>query len=308
MGFLLADAAKLSQNLLVRGVIETMITESALLKYLPFLTVSGSGVTYNQEQVPASAEWHAVNGGWTSSELTVVQQTAALKILGGDADVDAFLQQTYSNRNDIQALVVQNKAKALAYAFTAAFFNGDTATDPNQFDGLTVLAGPPVVSVGGLDATHRAWATAPNGGLLTLDQIDATIDAVRPGKPDVLFMSKRTRRRLSALRRNSGTLLEVSVDGFGSRAVMYDGIPVETDENLSDSETQGSSAGICSSIYAVKFGYGVGVCGLQNGGIQAIPVGPLESKDALRTRLKWYCGLAVFRPIAFVRLAGIKDS
>jgi HK97 family phage major capsid protein len=285
-----------------------MITESVLLQYLPFLSVSGSGVTYNQELVPATAAWHPVNGTWDTSELTIQQQTATLKILGGDADVDAFLQQTYSNKQDIQALVVQNKAKALAYAFTNAFFNGDSGADANQFDGLAVQAGTPVVGSAGLDATHRAWASAANGGLLTLDQMDALIDAIKPGKPDVLFMSKRTRRRLSSLRRASGTVLEVGTDSFGRRATFYDGIPVETDDNIPDSETQGSSAGVCSSIYAVKFGYGTGVCGLQNGGIQAIPVGALETKDALRTRLKWYCGLALFRPTAYVRLAGVKDS
>src|SRR6476659_11352036 len=106
MAFLLADAAKLTQDLLVRGVIETLISESAVLRHLPFLSVNGSGVTYNQELTLPTVEWHAVNGAWTTSEPTIQQQTTALKILGGDADVDVFLQQTYANRNDIQALVV----------------------------------------------------------------------------------------------------------------------------------------------------------------------------------------------------------
>ena len=37
---------------------------------------------------------------------------------------------------------------------------------------------------------------------------------VKPGKPDALFISKRTRRKLSSLRRASGNLLEVDVDQF----------------------------------------------------------------------------------------------
>lgn len=308
MAFLLSDAAKLTQDMLLRGVIETMITESAILKYLPFLTVTGSAVTYNQEQTLATAEWHAVNGPWATSEMTVQQKTAALKILGGDADVDAFLQQTYSNKNDIQALVVQSKAKSLAYAFNQAFFYGDSARDANIFDGITTQAGTPVVGFGNLDNTNRAFAAAANGTVLDLPTMDQLIDAIKPGKPDVLFMSKRSRRKLSGLRRASGNLLEVTVDQFGQRAMMYDGIPIEVDENIPDTEAVGTSGAVCSSIFALKFGYQTGVCGLQNGGIQAIPVGNLETKDAVRTRLKWYCGMAIFRPISYVRLAGVKDS
>ena len=37
-------------------------------------------------------------------------------------------------------------------------------------------------------------------------------------------------------------------------------------------ETQGTSTGVCSSIFAVKFGYQMGVCGLQNGSIQVVTV------------------------------------
>jgi hypothetical protein len=307
MAFLLGDAAKLTQDMLVRGVIETLITESAVLRYLPFLTVNGSGVTYNQELTLPGASFHGVNGTWTTSEPTIQQQQAALKILGGDADVDAFLQQTYSNKNDITALVVQSKAKATAYSFNQAFFYGDSGVDANTFDGLATAAGTVQTSYAGLDATHRAFSVGANGATLALDHMDQLIDGVKPGKADALFMSKRTRRKLSSLRRASGNLLETGVDAFGRRALFYDGIPLEIDENIPDTETQGTSTGVCSSIFAVKFGYQMGVCGLQNGSIQVVTVGNLETKDAVRTRIKWYVGLAIFRSIAYARLAGVKD-
>jgi HK97 family phage major capsid protein len=308
MAFLLSEAAKLTQDLLLRGVIETIVTESALMRYLPFLTVTGSAVTYNQEQTLPSAEWHAVNGDWTTSEPTLAQKTATLKILGGDADVDAFLQQTYANRNDIQALVVQSKAKALAYAFNQAFFYGDSTGGSNQFDGLALLAGAPGL-YGALSATNRAFVQATGAGsALTLDAMDQLVDAVKPGRPDALFMSKRTRRKLSSLRRASGSTLETGLDAFGRHVTTYDGIPVEIDENILDTETWGSSINLCSSIFAVKFGYNTGVVGLQNGGVQAIRVGDLETKDALRVRLKWYCGLAVMRSISYCALRGVLGS
>src|SRR5690242_2156805 len=229
MAFLLADAAKLTQDMLLRGVIETLITESAVLRYLPFLTVNGSGVTYNQELTLPGATYHGVNGTWTTSEPTIQQAQAVLKILGGDADVDAFLQQTYSNKQDITALVVQSKAKAVAYSFNSAFFYGDSGVDPNAFDGLAVQAGAVQNSYAGVNATNRAFSNGANGALLDLTVMDQLIDAIKPGKPDALFMSKRSRRKLSALRRASGNLLETGVDQFGRRAMYYDGIPIEID-------------------------------------------------------------------------------
>lgn len=308
MPLMLSDAANLTQNMLVRGVIETLVTESAVLRYLPFMGVAGSGVSYNRELVLPGADWHAVNGPWTESAPEFDQVQTALKILGGDADVDAFLQQTYSNLNDLRAIVIQQKAKATAYAFNRTFFAGDSTLDPTQFDGLDVLAGPPAASFAGLSGTVRAFSNGANGAVLTLDAMDQLVDAIKPGKPDALFMSKRSRRKLSSLRRGSGNLLETGVDAFGQRAMFYDGIPLEVDENISDTQGQGTSGSVCSSIYAVKFGFQTGLCGLQNGTITVVDIGNLETKDAMRARIKWYVGLMLGRGIALCRLAGVKDS
>ncbi|MDQ3692892.1 MAG: phage major capsid protein, partial [Chloroflexota bacterium] len=59
------------------------------------------------------------------------------------------------------------------------------------------------------------------------------------------------------------------------------------------------------SIYALKFGQGIGVMGLEHGGIQVETVGELETKDATRHRIKWYAGLALFSELGTARLEGI---
>jgi hypothetical protein len=106
-------------------------------------------------------------------------------------------------------------------------------------------------------------------------------------------MSKRTRRKLSQLRRQSGTVLESDVDQFGQRVLFYDGIPVLVDDFVPDNETLGTGTGL-SSIYAVKWGPS-GLMGLENGGIVVEEVGALETKNARRWRVRWYCGLASSR-------------
>ncbi len=90
----------------------------------------------------------------------------------------------------------------------------------------------------------------------------------------------------SSLRRTSGNLLETDVDVFGQRALFYDGIPLLVDDFVSDIQVQGTSGAVTSSVYAVKFGQGTGIMGLEHGGINVEPIGELETKDATRTRIK----------------------
>jgi HK97 family phage major capsid protein len=290
-----AEAAKLTNDLLLRGVIETVVRESGLLARLPFMEVTGTSVTYNREATMPSAGFYDTGDTWFEGTPTFTQVTANLKILGGDADVDNFLQATYADPNDIEAEVIANRAKAIAHLYSDSFFNGDSAVNPKAFDGLTKT----------LDGTSQEIAAGANGGQLTLDLMDQMIDLVKPGKPDALFMSRRTRRKLSSLRRSNGNLLETGVDDFGRRALFYDGIPILIDDFISNTQVQGTSGNVCSSVYAVKFGQGAGVLGLEHGGIQIEEVGELETKDATRWRLKWYAGMSVMSLLGAARVKGI---
>src|SRR5829696_2307735 len=269
------EAAKLTQDMMLRGVIETIITESMILELLPFMEVTGTAVTYNREAT----------------------LPAALKILGGDADVDNFIQATYADPNDVEAEVIASRAKSVAYKFNGAFITGDSAVDTKSFDGLAKA----------VPAAQRVDA-ATNGGPLTLDLMDQVIDLVKPGRPDALLMSKRSRRKLSALRRASGNLLEVDRTDFGRRALFYDGIPIVVDEKQPDNEVEGSSGAVTSSIYAIKFGQAEGVMGLEHGGIDIEEIGELETKDATRWRIKWYASMAVFSELGVARLLGINGT
>lgn len=79
------------------------------------------------------------------------------------------------------------------------------------------------------------------------------------------------------------------------------------DDFIPVDEDMGETEGECSSIYAVKLGR-QGIGGLENGGIQVERVGELESKDATRTRVKWYVSLALFAPLGIARLQGITSG
>lgn len=289
------EAAKLTNDVFQQGVIETIVKESAVLQMLPFTTIIGTAYVYNREATMPAATFYDPGDTWTEATPTFTQITATLKILGGDADVDNFLQTAYANPNDLSLEVLRSRLKAVANLFSDSFFNGDSGLNPKAFDGITKV----------LTGTGQEIIAGANGAALTLDMMDELQDKILPGRPDALFASRRTRRKLSSLRRASGNLLETDVDQFGQRALFYDGIPLIVDDFISDTQVQGSSGSVCSSVYAVKFGERVGVAGIENGDVQATPVGDLETKDAIRWRVKWYTGLTVQSMLGVARIKGI---
>lgn len=293
MAMTLTEAAKLSNNIVLQGVVETIVKESAILQTLPFIDINGNALVYNQENVLPSAEWHAVGDTWNESTPSFTQQTATLTILGGDADVDSYIQQTRTNIQDIEAVVIELKAKAVRYAFEDAFLTGNASTTPNQFNGLAQLV-----------TSGQVITAGTNGATMTLAMLDQLVDLVKPGKPDMLVMSRRQRRALTQLVRSSGSFMEIRQNEYGMWQEFYNGIPIGINDHQPDTETQGSSS-TASSVYAVQFGEGR-IAGLQGaGGLQVERVGPLETKDAIRWRIKWYVGLACFGTLCLARLQGL---
>ena len=296
MALTLAEASKLSPDMLLTGVIATVIQESPVLQVLPFIEVVGNGLTYNQENTLPTASFFAVGGTWTESTPTFTQVTANLKILGGDADVDNFLKSTRSNLQDLEATVVQLKAKAVQQKFDDTFINGDTAVDADSFDGIDKLA-----------ISGQTVSMGTNGATLTLDKLDEALDKIKGGKPHMLLMSRRSRRKLSSLSRATGSGLIVSErNEFGAMVEFYDGVPVGINDHISDAKTVGTSTD-CSTIHVLQWGEGT-VTGLTApGGLQAERVGSLEVKNASRVRVKWYVAIAVFNSLKLGKLTGVRD-
>jgi HK97 family phage major capsid protein len=291
MALTLTEAVKLSNDVMVQGVIETIVKDSPILQRLPFIDLVGNALTYNRENASPGANWFAVGDTWTEGTPTFTQVTATLKILGGDADVDQYLATTRSNIQDLEMAVVELKAKAVRQEFEDVFINGDGTA--NKFTGVKsgIIAG-------------QTLSMGTNGATLTLTKLDELIDQVKPGRPDILLMSKRSRRTLTGLVRASGAFMETHQTEFGMFQEFYAGIPIGVSDFIPDNETQGSSNN-ASRIYALTFGEGA-VAGLQGpGGLQVEKVGNLETKDAVRWRIKWYVGLAIFADLAAAQLNGV---
>ena len=353
----LAEASKLSTDILLKGIIETVVKDSPILSNLPFIQITGNSLKYNREKTLPTVAWYdPVTDTWIASEPAFEQCSASLCVLGGDADVDNFLKATRSNIQDLEAAVIEQKAKALRHEFENTFLNGDIGSNPKQFNGLyktlkgtawtasTAYAlGDVVVPTAGLENGFRyecttagtsggsapTWSTVEgatttdntvtwttrfgnhigsgaNGGTLSLTSIDKLIDLVRGGKPDLLLMSRRSRRKIQNLARAAGTNLLIGEGKLGEVVEYYNGIPVAISDWVKDNYTVGTSSD-CSAIFVFQMGEGA-VCGLTSPEmIQVERLGSLETKDASRTRIKWYVSMADFSIVKAAMLTGVRD-
>lgn len=306
MSLTLPEASKLSNDILLRGVVETVIKDSPILQQMPFIEVMGNSLTYNQEKTLPGIDFYDVGDTWNESTPTFEQKTATLKIIGGDADVDNFLKATRSNMQDLEAAVIEMKARALRHKFEEIFIYGDSEISAKQFDGIRKLIDTETES-------DQVVAMSATGSELTLDKLDELIDTVKGGKPDMLLMSRRSRRKINSLVRESGSMLATERDSWGNFIQLWDGIPIGVNDWILDThivaggvETS-TTGGICSTIYAIQFGEGA-LCGLSSPGfLQVEPIGQLENKDASRTRVKWYCSMALFSSVKAAALIGVQD-
>lgn len=314
MALTLAESAKLSQDDLQRGVLETFVIESPVLDRIPFLTIQGNAYAYNEEATLPGVEFRAVNNGYSESTGTVNPKSEKLVILGGDADVDRFIVQTRGNLNDQRAIQTRMKVKAAAYKFQDHFINGDTAVDANGFDGLKKrLTGAQVLAA----ATNGMGPVA--AGHDFFDALDALIAQVPGlnGSNGALYTNRKIISKIwSSARRLGGA--EMVKDALTGKTIhTYNGIPLldigqtaAGADIIPMTETQGTATA-AGSIYAVKFGQAEGdqaVTGLTNGGVQVRDLGELDTKPVYRTRLEFYTGLAVFGGKGAARLTGVLNA
>ena len=318
MALPLAESAKLSQDTLAKGVLETFVQTSPILDRIPFMEIAGNAYAYDEEATLPGVAFRSVNEAYAESTGTVNQKSEKLVILGGDADVDRFIQQTRSNVNDQRAEQTALKVKAISYKFQETFFTGDSSVDTKSFDGLRKrLTGKQVIDAA---ANGMPILGSSNADIHQfLDKLDELLAAV-PGinsANGAIYASAAIIRKIGSAMRHISYDTTLQQDIAGKRVMQWNGIPIleagqtpAGKEILDTTETQGTATNT-ASIYAVKFGQGEGdqgVTGLTNGGVMVEDLGQLQEKPAYRTRIEFYCGLGVFSGKAAARLKGVLNG
>jgi len=304
------------------GVAKTIVTESPWLREMPFIEINNDTSRYKMENEAAAADTYEVGDTWVEGAPTWEYRDAPLAILGGDADVDNFGNQA-AGPEDAMAVVIELKAKAVAQWFeTLAILGQTTAVSTysaaKNFKGLlrllcecesstaTDLDGALYSAIGSANNAQVIQAASGASGTLTLDMVDVLVDLVKP-KATHIILNRLMRRKLQSLARAAGNNLEHDKGVLGFPVTRYGDYIVLVDDstpvNFPDPSTLVSApasytpstavaaANDTSPIFAVRFGEDglVGINGV--GMIQTERFEKLETKDAKRTRIKFYAGM-----------------
>lgn len=304
MAVTLAQAAATESNNVRRGVMEIFHQESTVFDRIPLESIEGNAYSYNIEDALPGTGFRTVNEAYVESTGVFNQKTESLTILGGDADVDKFLQKTTGQTiGDLRAAQTRLKVISAQSTYVDTFFNGDVNVDAKSFDGLRKrLVGSQVID-----------SSAPTNDIAFLDELDMLFASVDGGTPDVVYSNQVTIGRLKSLGRKVGGAEYINSEITGKREWTWNGVPfVTAGKHWSGRQILPYDPTNGGDMYAVKFASSIigdsGVIGLTNGGLQAYDLGELQEKPAYRTRIEFYTGLAVQGGQAAARLRGVKNA
>lgn len=302
MALPLLEAAKLAANQGLEReskIIEMFAKEGDILRRWMWRTIQGNALAYNVEAALAGVAFRGVNESFTSSTAVVNPMVEPLKTAGGELQVDNFILRTQGPA--ARAYQEASKAKALSRAIQTKLIQGNSATNPREFDGLATR-----IVIGGSQAIDNG------GGALSIAKLDQLLDEV-PGA-NVILITRQLRRAFGTFLKNS-TAVDKRVDEYGNVLATYQGVDLliadgkRDDPAITATETSAGllTGGSLSSIYALRIADD-GVMGLQSGNMVVSSLGELQSTPAQATRIEWDIGLAVFDPYAMGRLYNINPA
>ena len=287
----LIESAKLANDELVSGVIANVITVNQMFELLPFDDIEGNSLAYNRELLLGDVQVATVGDTITAkAAATFTKVNSNLTTILGDAEVNGLIQATRSGDTDQEVVQISSKAKSAGRSYQSQLITGDGTG--NTFVGLLNLC----------DSTQKV-ATGVNGGVLSFAFLDELLDLVidKDGQTDYMIFPARTLRSYKALIRALGGVMADDIYEMpsGNRVIAYSGVPIFRNDYLPLNQVKGSGSAQ-TTILAGTLDDGSrthGIAGLtarMNAGIVVEDVGVHQSKDERITRVKWYCGLALF--------------
>lgn len=305
----LVESAKVQQNPLIQGIIESVVTVNAFYRYLPFDEIIGNALLYTRENAIGGVAPIGIGGGSNTipagakTPATFTPVTTPLKALIGDALVDHFIETTMSTQNSQRGVQVASKAKGLGREYQRQLILGDSAVDPLEFDGLEKLMPSAQVVAGGGASSTTGYSFE------LLDELISLVKA-KDGHVDFIMMPDIALRRHMTLLRSLGgaSISEVVTLPDGTQQMFYRGIPLFRNDWI---PTSGTTTKI-TDIYAGTFDDGsrkTGIAGLTSAvqsGIFVSYVGEAETTNDTITRLRFYSSLAVFSELGLAKINDVR--
>jgi hypothetical protein len=316
----------LDRDAILSGVMEWIVKESPILQMLPFKSIQGNSYKYNVELTQPTSSWLTVGDTITESSGTTEQRSTDIYTLVQNCYTDKSAIALNSTQNP-ETVDIQAGAKSMAHEFEKTLVLGQTTTTSTtkQFKGLMrIIAEMESATTTDLDGlvNEQVIPNHATSGAPTVANMDILIDAIKPGKPDCLMMSRRARRALNVLQRASGSGTQLTEIGqFGLFVPSYDGIPIVVNEFIPDNmyDADGSSVTAIATynqsvaratnykntiIFALKFG-DQDFCGLQAGEMKHEREEFVEDYNAICNRFIWYVGAACFKKYSVAALTNV---
>lgn len=337
MAVTLIEEMALEENKLRKGVISTLVEESAYGRKVPWETTGALNVPVVYLSGIPSLQLRFINEAVSDQKAQWSQMVENLSILDSDIDIDPVL---LANKNQIQRLDVaesQAKVKAMAYDLADLAINGSPVTNARQprgfqyqLDGEARFNGQTVNASGSATEHELRVGTATDANFrLYLHRLNETIARV-DNKPSAFLVNNQMLLTLWAALQQL-KLFNQSSDQYEREILTYKGTPFvdmgwkssgaiegafaaagsQGDQVIgSDSEactiTNGAYAYTNQTpIYVVRFGPEHTV-GLQQEPMQVKTFGQTDvSPHYFRTNVRWVIHpCAMFQRRAAARLVG----
>jgi len=315
----LSELSKIETDTLRKSVIDTLLMESNLMQMLPWETIGQLATTIVRVQDLPSVGFRKINEGYAAGVGHFEQKVENISLMGCYLDCDKAIARAKNTIADARAISQVMALKAMAYKFNDKFINGNPASDPEEFKGLQKRVDD-LYAEGYTEQYIDNAGTSGDGILLStaeshnfLNKLDQLIYSIKGHSPDFLLMNKKMLLALRSILRKE-KLLDNTRDMFDRVVDVYQGcrlvdIGVKADQSteiITNTETlEAAGAAESTSIYAVKFGIGELLWGIQEYPLEVEDKGLLEASPVYRTEVDWPLGLALADPRAIGRLYGI---
>lgn len=281
----LSDAAVLSNNMLVEGIIADIVTVDEWFKYLPFVVFEGLAYTFTREKRLAKAAFASpgtnLNAAKFQDGASFDSVNVNLSAIIADIIIDGQIEDQLSETNDQLQVQISAKAKQIARIYMNAIINARRNASlvqanngpiglADRFNGMASIldaesgnvddvnhpfynAGSPTQSLALVEDDPASARSGKAGRVFTLEDLDDLIDRVTGAKPDFLMMNSREIRTLRTLLRNTGGGTDaymIQQQGLGNARpmLMYQDIPVFRNDFISKADAVNSTSHTVSSV------------------------------------------------------------
>ena len=277
-----------------------------ILRYLEFETIVGNADQWRKASAATGGKFRALDNDYAANKQTPSFASVALKIFGDKIETDIAHERRGQDIESVHMRNVLRFAKDLGAKFQYEFVNATGAGD--DFVGIkSQVAADHVLSPGGANGTNIAYGQDANIEKLLGTMRELLAYNLTFWLADITFISRLTNIQNS--------LVTINRDELGNTIVQFGGVPMvpagrkgltQSDaKTLPATETKGTAANICQSVYAIRTEEIGGVAAASNTGLDLDHFGHVADDRCYRSVAEFDADIISLEDDALWRIEGI---